>query len=282
MERIFLSNGATFADYSDNPDIMDELKKNDPNFNIDLPCIYRSLIYTKKARMLKFYFESNPYHIFIYRISCLYFLEENQKIVFYCPKGPKLVEELIENLPEKFVRISEFNPDLEYIHLPALQWGHDFVKEKWACQYVRDFFKHIWEPVQIDNKFIFISRNHSSNTSRRILNEEKLLPLLELYNIKVYHLETMTFVEQIQLFRSAKLIIGPHGAGLAWILFCNPAAKIVEIANTLDKQGHYRNICNHLKLSYTQYSEVEWDSNNMIFDPYKFNFFLEHHLMPFL
>jgi Glycosyltransferase 61 len=286
MTDIILSNGASYIDYSDKPDALEFLQKIDPNYSLDKPSIHLILSFTKKTKMLKLgFYDSNPYHLLIYGIACFYFLEDNEKIIFYYPKGPKLVEELLENLPKKFIRIEKFSSDVEYIKFPSLAWSNDFIREKWACAYIRDFFKHIWENTPLEeNKFIFISRNFSSNKHRRLLNEEELLPFLKVFNIKVCHLETMTFVEQIQLFRSAKLIIGPHGAGLAWILFCNPAVKIVEIIDVIPKYGHYRNICNHLGLSYTQFPEVEWDKDHqhLNINIKNFVYFLQYHLLPFL
>ena len=35
--------------------------------------------------------------------------------------------------------------------------------------------------------------------------------------------------DQILLFQSAEFIIGPHGAGLANLLFCEPGTKVIEL-----------------------------------------------------
>lgn len=39
----------------------------------------------------------------------------------------------------------------------------------------------------------------------------------------------MSLLEQIQLFANAEIVIGPHGAGMANILFCDPGTKVVEL-----------------------------------------------------
>ena len=54
---------------------------------------------------------------------------------------------------------------------------------------------------------------------RRLINEEELLEVLEKYNFQNYFFEEMTMEEQIDLFSDAEIVIGPHGAGFANILF---------------------------------------------------------------
>lgn len=38
----------------------------------------------------------------------------------------------------------------------------------------------------------------------------------------------MSVLEQIKTFSKAKFIVGPHGAGLTNLAFCNPGTKVVE------------------------------------------------------
>lgn len=45
----------------------------------------------------------------------------------------------------------------------------------------------------------------------------------------VAELESMTFAEQVHLFRGARAIIGIHGAGLANMVFCRPGTTLIEV-----------------------------------------------------
>ena len=66
--------------------------------------------------------------------------------------------------------------------------------------------------------------------SRRILNEDELLPtLIGHYGFLVVDLEEMSFADQILTFARASTIIGPHGAGLANLAFASPHSKVLEI-----------------------------------------------------
>jgi hypothetical protein len=70
--------------------------------------------------------------------------------------------------------------------------------------------------------------NHTEiSDDLRILVETGMLPGIK--TIRNVKLEGMPFHEQIQLFASAKLIVGQHGAGLSNIVFCKPGTHLVEI-----------------------------------------------------
>ena len=43
------------------------------------------------------------------------------------------------------------------------------------------------------------------------------------------HCEDMDFDEQAAAFRQAEVVVAPHGAGLANLLFCRPGTKVLEI-----------------------------------------------------
>ena len=63
---------------------------------------------------------------------------------------------------------------------------------------------------------------------RRVKNEEEMMDFLKPLGFQSFCLEEMTFEEQIELFSSAEIVIGPHGAGLANIVFSNHL-KVIEL-----------------------------------------------------
>ncbi|HEY4248491.1 MAG TPA: glycosyltransferase family 61 protein [Lacunisphaera sp.] len=74
---------------------------------------------------------------------------------------------------------------------------------------------------------IYISRTGAKR--RHVTNEPRLWCALESRGFIKLHLEELTWTEQITAFHSAKVIIAPHGAGLANLVFCRPGTKIVEL-----------------------------------------------------
>lgn len=99
--------------------------------------------------------------------------------------------------------------------------------EGWVCDFLRDAFipKKGKNNEAVD--FIYITRNDSR--SRNVINEAALIALLEVYGCKTVSLAGLSFVDQVSLFNNAKIIVSPHGAGLANLVFCDPGTTIIEI-----------------------------------------------------
>ena len=73
---------------------------------------------------------------------------------------------------------------------------------------------------------IYISRGLAS--SRRILNEPEVRDYLEGRGFEMVTLETMPVADQIRLFSEAGVIVAPHGAGLANMIF-SAKPRIIEL-----------------------------------------------------
>ena len=74
--------------------------------------------------------------------------------------------------------------------------------------------------------------------ARPMSNEDALVELLLGYGVEPVILSSLNLDDQIRLFRDARLIIGPHGAGLCNIVFCHPGAVLYELF-----PDHYVNPC---------------------------------------
>ncbi|MCE5294562.1 MAG: glycosyltransferase family 61 protein [Chlamydiales bacterium] len=95
----------------------------------------------------------------------------------------------------------------------------------WATQFLRSSFlpNEILQPTER----IYISRKQAS--SRRVVNEEELLPFLERNNFKVVVLENLTVAQQAHLFASARTIIAVHGAALTNLVFSAKGTQVIEL-----------------------------------------------------
>lgn len=83
---------------------------------------------------------------------------------------------------------------------------------------------------------IYVARTDSPY--RVLLNEAELISALKQEGIRIIVPGEHTLAEQIQLFRAARLVIGPHGAGMSNIGFCEPGTVIYEIL-----PRHFPNAC---------------------------------------
>lgn len=75
---------------------------------------------------------------------------------------------------------------------------------------------------------IYVSRKRCAN--RAVLNEHRLISPPIFDGMEAICSEDYLFSDQVRLFASAKVIIGPHGSGLANMVFADPGALVIELA----------------------------------------------------
>ncbi len=85
---------------------------------------------------------------------------------------------------------------------------------------------------------IYIDRRGAA--ARSLLNEAELIEGLRALGVVPIALERLAAREQIALFRNARLIVAPHGAGLANLSFARPGCQVVEL-----QMDAYCNWCFH-------------------------------------
>jgi len=86
-----------------------------------------------------------------------------------------------------------------------------------------------------DPKRLYISRNDAR--LRRVLNEERLLPMLQSYGFERVVLGKLPIERQVALFRNAEAVVAPHGAGLAHLAWAKPGTRVREFFPDLDANG---------------------------------------------
>ena len=123
---------------------------------------------------------------------------------------------------------------------------------KWISYWIRSKF------IKLKSKkkfypYIYIDRSDSkSNLSdkRKIINEIEIKNYLKKKRFKILKLSEYSFIDQISIFNSAKIIIGNHGAGFVNIIFCKKNTKIIEFISRYTPKM-YRKISKDLKLNYS-------------------------------
>ena len=93
---------------------------------------------------------------------------------------------------------------------------------------------HFWKELGIQvgrgdtrRSRLYISRRDAE--CRRIVNEEELVDFLESRGFKGIVPGELSFAEQVRIFSQAEIIIGPHGSGLANMVFTPPGATLIEL-----------------------------------------------------
>ena len=213
----------------------------------------------------------NPYHVLVFTISRFYFFDKGEDIIFYyqSPEKSYIVEEVFKHLPKRFTREESMDPNYEYVEMPGCLWFH-FNMEAWIYPYLRDLFKEVWQNTpQEKGKYTYISRNPKDIQNRRCLNEDELILPLKEIGFSSYNLNTLTFEQQIKLFRSSEVIAGIHGAGLTWLMFCFPKTRVVEIQHKSwsSCREYYADLCKKCNLVYFRFLGVEQFTENSVEHP---------------
>jgi capsular polysaccharide biosynthesis protein len=84
---------------------------------------------------------------------------------------------------------------------------------------------------------LYVSRSDAK--LRRIANEAELIRMLADHDFEVVAPGTLSLRDQVALFMGAEIIIGPHGAGLANLLFAPRHARVLEILPANMLREHY-------------------------------------------
>lgn len=197
----------------------------------------------------------NPYHLFFYMISNFRMIDCNQPVIYYYPKSEcRLAEEVLSMLPSHFIRHTEKDSTLQYrpfLHTTPFKVQRPFFPD-WTLPYDYDFLRQLFAPhyaKQVTKGLrIYISRRDAK--SRRPVNEDEVLAALLPLNFIPVTLTDLSVAEQMQVFSRADIIVAPHGAGLAFMTFCNQDTTVIELNTCMKEKRHYSHIAWHLDLDY--------------------------------
>lgn len=156
-----------------------------------------------------------------------------------------------------------------HAHITTLPSGRFFAKKlhfvpvepKWAfydVQCRQNFIKAACAVAsskgQTCAKRLFILRKKV--LSERISSSDalSLSRLLSMRGFSSLHLEDIGFEQQVNLFRAAEVVVAPHGAGLANMIFSSPECLVVELGKLLISEHSlrrgYRSLAEAIGLQY--------------------------------
>jgi hypothetical protein len=104
---------------------------------------------------------------------------------------------------------------------------------------------------------------------RFIENENNLINILiHLFgdeNVKVAIMEDYAFVQQVQLFYNADIVVGQHGSGLTNAIFMRPNTTLIEMSGTINIDNHiFRNIAETFQINYIHISQKQLSKQSAI------------------
>jgi hypothetical protein len=235
------------------------------------------------------------FHFFIFNLSGLYFitnnqynirsqndsvlLEDNSKVVekpttqikypikIYMKDILPFQKQAFEIINDKFELVEDLNCLTDY-EIVSIYGGGSIDMYNITCTFLRNLFLEKCKFNIIKGKRIFITRKksesqHSGILQRHIFNEDILIGMLKKYNFEYIQLEDYSTFDKIKLFAESEVVISPHSGSLTFTLFSNEKSKIIEIVNTypsLETIDVYKNICNFFNTKYYRYSNIDEDS----------------------
>lgn len=95
---------------------------------------------------------------------------------------------------------------------------------------------------------LYVSR---SGSSRGLRNEPELEDYLVRRGFRVFRSDDLSDLKRnAELFGSANLVIGPHGAGLSNVVFCAPGTTVIEFSAPHRVSELFAGLCHRLGLRY--------------------------------
>jgi len=219
----------------------------------DIAALKRKSKHLEVAAPLIPRYNDNYYHWTVETLPQIRYLMEyeskNEIEITYLVPGdsPSWLEQTLKLLgvPKSKIEFSSHDIyEIETLVLPSfpLQSTSDF---EWIRSSVLEN-SSVTNSLQDSASNVYISRENA--VERRVLNERELIENLSQYGFESYRLEDNSVEENISLFYNADFIVGPHGAGLTDLIYCNDSV-IIELFGSKYKEP-YRRLADTCGLTY--------------------------------
>jgi len=129
------------------------------------------------------------------------------------------------------------------------EWSRTF----WHARKLREvFFQSLSPHAPPRNAIIVVERTHGT---RSVVNHVQMLLALRQafpsFDVVNYQGHNYTFRQAAELFRRAVVVVGPHGAGEALLMFCSPGTDVVEFTKVgVANSPLYMAYCNVFQLRF--------------------------------
>ena len=142
---------------------------------------------------------------------------------------------------------------------------------KWIIRYLRKTFLTAADKKIEKHKKIYIDRSDSRYNHCKIINDSEIKEYLKNQGFQIIRLSKHSFKKQVSIFKSCNYVIGPHGAGLANLIFCKRKTKVLEIKNIGHPNKVYQKISklNKLKHRFIMLKKIKNNKKGDMYLPIK-------------
>jgi capsular polysaccharide biosynthesis protein len=157
---------------------------------------------------------------------------------------------IVESLQQLNIDFKAFDVHrtLKVNTLKAIEVPHVGRFNEGLMYFFRDKFMKGFAPVSQPFRLVYISRSRAKR--RRISNEDEVFALLKLKGFQKVNLEELKLMDQVKLFREARMVIGCHGAGLANIMFMQKNQTVIELKSNNNNYWCYFSLARVFGLKY--------------------------------
>lgn len=128
----------------------------------------------------------------------------------------------------------------QHLYVPSLP-GSEGCSPPWVLPFLREKFLPKAAAVAGQGPLLYIARGPAA--ARPVLNETELITRLEHRGFRAVTPEKLGFLEQVALFRDARLIVAAHGAGLANLAFAGPVGVLELFSADYPRADCYFTLC---------------------------------------
>lgn len=186
--------------------------------------------------------------------ECVSADEFSKAIISYPLLGTSYEQEYLELLGKKKTDVldSRYN-NIKFEKVILANMGH------WSYPNVADVFafkKYVENKLQvkkINQNRIYVSRSGR----RRIKNEKELIELLRKFDFIVIEDKLRSVFEQVEIYKNASFIIGPHGASFTNIIWCEPGTHLFELFSPNFVPDYFLYIATIMGIKYSAYYDPE-------------------------
>jgi len=130
---------------------------------------------------------------------------------------------------ERVVELGSRALEVDFLVMPSYV-GDPGNPHPFGCRWLRERLNpRLGEAT--GSRRIYISRRRARR--RRIVNETEIAAALEEAGFETIEAESLSFADQVQTFADASVVVAPHGAGLANIIFAPERCRVLEIFDPL-------------------------------------------------
>lgn len=145
---------------------------------------------------------------------------------------------------------------IQHLLLPSCRkWSAEFDRQRiqpLSNYLLQKITNKIKSKVKTYGEKIYISRNHRN--VRGVINEQELATYLKKEGFTTVYMEKLSVLEQIALMQNVKIVLTPHGAGCANLMFMQPQSFFIEM---MDEQFYsfknpmpYENLAEQMDIYY--------------------------------